>query len=408
MPGVPAVSSFRGIVGAMRTLLAICLVSACTTAPAPAPSVPTKPETLVAAPSCTDAGVLLRGAVSDAAKVGKLKEALITKVCTTDAWDAKVLACVASKPVPAECLSTLTPKQVSSYEEKLAKWHEKYGYDEDVSSDEGGEGGDDPPAPEEEDGVACEDAVKRAEAWPPPITLDGNDKTFAAGLRTRELIKLCNVDEWSADVRSCMVETKDASPIVCIAGLDSTQQRSITTKLAETDKLAAKAIKAAMTPAKVGCKQVVAAHYSNANWQPKLTEVKGAQRKKLIEESRAKMTKACTGESWPAVERACIVGAGGEACYGAAGRASRWGFPAAGVLVVTGIRECDEYGETLVKMAACDKLPEYARGSLLESYTLAAVYWLKATGEDRATAGAACKAASDAVRQSGISLGCAI
>ena len=78
------------------------------------------------------------------------------------------------------------------------------------------------------------------------------------------------------------------------------------------------------------------------------------------------------------------------------------------MLVQTGIPECDEYGATLAKMAACDKLPEYSRGSLLESYTLAAVYWLKATGDDRATAGAACKAASDAVRQSGISLGCAI
>ena len=217
----------------MRTLLTICVVSACTT-PA-APKTPTPPEPRVAAPSCTDAGVLLRGAVSDDVKVGKLKEALITKVCTTDAWDAKILACVASKPVPAECLST------------LATWHGKYGYDEDVPA---GEGEDDPPPPEEDvDGVACEDAVKSAEAWPPALTLEGPDKMFA---------------------------------------------------------------------------------------------------------------------SWPVAERACIVIAGGDACHGVAGRASRWGFPAAGVLVTTGIPECDEYGETLVKLAACDKLPESSRGSLAE------------------------------------------
>jgi hypothetical protein len=35
--------------------------------------------------------------------------------------------------------------------------------------------------------------------------------------------------------------------------------------------------------------------------------------------------------------------------------------------VTTGIPECDEYGETLVKMASCDKLPKASRGSLLES-----------------------------------------
>jgi hypothetical protein len=194
--------------------------------------------------------------------------------------------------------------------------------------------------------------------------------------------------------------------VVCVAQLDSAQQKAITLKLAETDKLAAKAFKLAAKAAKVGCKQVVAAHYSDAKWKPELVEVKGAQRKKAIAESRAKMTKACTDEKWPAAERACMVGDGGEACYGVAGRASRWGFPAAGVLLKTGIAECDEYGESLVKLAACDKLPEYSRGSLLESYTVAAAYWLRATGEDRVSAGEACKAAGDAIRQSGASLGC--
>jgi hypothetical protein len=385
----------------MRTLLTIGLVSACSAPPAPAPAPPTRPEPLVVAPSCADAGVLLRGVVSDQDKVGKLKEALITKVCTTDAWDAKILACVASTAVPAECLSSLTPEQVSSYEEELAAWHGRYGYDEDVP-------GDDPPPPEEDDWIDCDDAVKRTEAWPPPLTLEGADKTFAAELRTRALIKLCNVDEWSSTVRSCMAETSDASPSVCIAELEPAQQKAIATTLAATDKLAARALALAARPAKVGCKQVVAAHYSDAKWKRELTEVKGAERKKVIEASRKKMMKACTDESWPAAERACMVGEGGEACYGVAGRAGRWGFPAAGVLVATGIPECDEYGQTLLKLAVCDKLPEATRGTLLESYTFAAVYWLKATGDEQANAGAACKAADDAIRQSGISLGCAI
>ena len=139
-----------------------------------------------------------------------------------------------------------------------------------------------------------------------------------------------------------------------------------------------------------------------------MTPKKGAERKKVIAQSRKNMTKACTEESWPAAERACMLGDGGEACYGVSGRATRWGFPAAGVLVKTGIAECDDYGESLVKLAACDKLPESSRRSLLESYTMHAVYMLKATGDERAGAGAACKAAGDAIRQSGASLGCAI
>jgi len=324
-----------------------------------------------------------------------------------------VLMCVASKAVPTECLSALTPAQVTSYEEKLAAWHEKYGYGGEEDGVEGGEEGgnagmDDPPPPEEEDWVACEDAVKHADVWLPPVTVSGDDKTFAVGLRTRELVKLCNSDEWTTEVRSCMAAASEKTIVVCTTQLDATQQKAVTTKLAETDKLAAKSIKLAAKPAAVACKKVVAVHYSDAKWKPELAEAKGAQRKKLIAESRTKMTKACTDEKWPAAERGCMVGEGGDACYGVAGRASRWGFPAAGVLVKTGIVECDDYGETLTKLAACDKLPEGSRGALLESYTMAAVYWLKATGDDRASAGAACKAAGDAIRQSGISLGCAI
>ena len=394
----------------MRTLLAIpFLLAACTKAPVPGPVTPPKPEPVVRMASCADAGVLLRGSVGDEDKVGKLKEDLVAKVCKTDAWDAKVLACVTSKPIPTECLSGLTPKQVSSYEEKLAAWHEKYGYGGNEDGVEGGEEGmDDPPPPEEDDWVACEDSIKHTELWLPPITVIGDDKTFAVGLRSRAMIKLCNLDEWSTEVKTCMAAANEKTTVLCVAQLDSTQQKAITAKLAETDKLAAKAIKLAKKPARVGCKQVVAAHYSDAKWKPELVEVKGAQRKKVMAESRKKMTKACTDESWPAAERACMLGDGGEACYGVAGRSSRWGFPAAGVLVKTGIAECDDFGESLVKLAACDKLPESSRGSLLDSYTMSAVHWLKATGDDRASAAAVCKGAGDAIRQSGASLGCAI
>ena len=120
----------------------------------------TSPAPIVRAPSCEDAGVLLRGNVSDEEKTGTLKEELITKVCTTDTWDAKVLACIASKAVPAECLSQLTETQVTAYEEKLAAWHETHGYDDGPSDEDGRSGMDDPPPPEEEDWVSCEDSVK--------------------------------------------------------------------------------------------------------------------------------------------------------------------------------------------------------------------------------------------------------
>ncbi len=387
----------------MRTLLAIpLLLGACSGAPVPGPAVPPKPAPVVRAPSCADAGVLLRGNVSDEAKVGTLKEELIAKLCTTDAWDAKVLACVTSTPAPVDCIVKLTPAQVTSYEAQLAAWHATHGYaaeDEDVPD---AEDVDDPPPPEEEDWVACEDAVKHTEVWLPPITVTGADQVFAAGLRERELVKVCNQGEWSADVRTCLAAATEKTTVACVLQLDPMLQKAITVKIAETDKLAAKVLALAAKPAKVGCKQVVAAHYSDAKWKPTLPEVKGAERRKLIEASRKKLTKACTDESWPVAERACMVGGGGEACQ----RASRWGFPAAGVLVKTGIAECDEYGEIIVKLAACDKLPAYTGQALLESYTTAAVYWLKAA--DRASAATACKSAGDAVRQSAVSFGCTI
>jgi len=393
----------------MRTLLTIpILLGACSRAPAPAPVVPPKPAPVVSAPSCGDAGVLLRGNVSGEGMVGKLKEELIAKICTTDAWDAKVLACVAGTPAPRECITKLTPRQASSYEEQLAAWRVTHEQAEDGADGYEPEDLDDPPPPEEDDWVACEDSVKHTDVWLPPIVVKGTDKPFAAGLRERELVKLCNVDEWSNEVRKCLAVATANTTVVCVSQLAPALQKAITTKLVETDKLAAKALVLASKPAKVGCKQVVAAHYSDAKWRSELPEVKGAQRKQLIDDSRKRMTKACTDDSWPVAERACMVGGGGDPCFGAAGRASRWGFPAAGVLVKTGIAECDDYGETLVKLSTCDKLPEASRGSLLESYTMAAVYWLKVSAEDRAGVASACKASVDAIRQSSASLGCTI
>ncbi len=402
------VSSF----GVMRLLLAMpFLVGACTKPPAPGPVVSPKVAPIVRAPSCGDAGVLLRGSVPDEDKLGKMKEELISKVCSDDTWDAKVLACVASKAVPAECLAQLTETQVTTYEAKLAAWHEQYGYG---TGEEGGEEGgvvggqDDPPPPDEGDWVACEDAVKHTAVWLPPITVTGDDRTFATGLRDREMIKLCNVDEWSTEVRTCLAAATEKTTVGCLIQLGASQQKSIATAITKADKLATKSIQLAAKPAKVGCKQVVAAHYSDAKWKTEAVEVKGAARKKLVDESRKKMTKACTDEKWPAAERACMIGDGSDACYGVAGRSSRWGFPAAGVMLKIGIPECDEYGALLTKLSACDKLPDYARGSLLESYTQTAMYWLKTSAEDRPAVATSCKSASDALRQSGEALGCSL
>ena len=389
----------------MRTLLAIpLLLGACSGAPTPGPVAPPKPVPVVGAPSCADAGVLLRGNVSDEAKVGKLKEELIAKICTTDAWDAKVLACVASSPTPVACTSKLLPAQVTSYEEQLAAWHATHGYAEEGEDGPDADDVDDPPPPEEDAWVACEDAVQHTEVWAPPITVTGADRVFAAGLRERELVKVCNVDDWSTEVRTCLAAATETTTIACVNQLDPMQQKAITVKIAETDKLAEKVLDLAAKPAKVGCKQVVAAHYREAKWKSALPEVKGAERKKLIEASRKKLTKACTDESWSVVDRACMVGGGGEACQ----RASRWGFPAAGVLVKTGIAECDAYGELIVKVAACDKLPTSAGDSLLEAYTQSAVYWLKAKGDDRVIAAGTCKSTGDAIRQSAVNFGCTI
>src|SRR5207302_1043466 len=109
----------------MREALIIFIV-ACGGKPAAQPTIANKPG--AAAPTCADAGVILRGSVdADDANAGPAREAAIAHACESDRWDVAVVACVTTRPSPASCLDKLTPQQHESYDTQLASWSHQYG-----------------------------------------------------------------------------------------------------------------------------------------------------------------------------------------------------------------------------------------------------------------------------------------
>jgi hypothetical protein len=401
----------------MRCFLASAsLLLACTTS-APAPAVPSaaavaKRAPVVQVPSCADAGVLLRGDVAHEDADGKDKEALIAKLCETDAWSPKVLACVAKETEPSTCLEKLSESQRLALAVAVAQWHGTHGFAAEGEGEEGGKDGmDDPPPPEDpeddDEWITCGTAVTHSESFAPIVTLTNDaDRKVATTLRGHELATMCTDDEWDMKIRRCMAAATATTIDACIQQLDATEQKAIRATLTTVDKVVAKALLLATRPAKVGCKQVVGVHYADARWKAMPAELKGADRKKAISESRTRMTQACTHEQWPAIDRACIVAGGGEACFALSGRANRWGFPAAGVVVRTGIPQCDAYGDLIMKLYACPATPVGSRDALLESYTVGAMYWVKTPANQRAAIGEACAAAAAAVRDTAASLRC--
>ncbi|MDB4960880.1 MAG: hypothetical protein JWP01_879 [Myxococcales bacterium] len=397
----------------MRLFLASAYLLIACTKSAPGPTVPpgavaVKRAPVVQAPSCADAGVMLRGEVANEDADGKDKEAVIAKVCTTDAWSPKILACIASASAPTTCLEGLSEQQRTAYGAAVAQWHATHGYAAEGEGEEGGEYGmDDPPPYDEEDWITCGTAVTHSESFPPIVTLTNDaDRKLATSLRGHELASMCTDDEWDMTIRQCMVDATATTIGACIQQLDRSEQNAITAKLTTLDKVIAKALTLATKPAKVGCKQVVGVHYADARWKAMPAELKGADRKQAIAESRTRMTKACTTEQWPAVDRACVVAGGGEACFALSGRANRWSFPAAGVLVKTGIPQCDAYGAAIMKLTACPGLDVASQDAMLGSYTMSAMYWLKMVGDQRTAVAAACDAAKTAIREAAVSSNC--
>jgi hypothetical protein len=400
----------------MRTppVVLLLLAAGCTKpAPvtAPAPVSPGGQASRAPAPAevtCGDAGVLLRGSVDDQKQAGPAKEAAIARTCKLERWPADVLRCVGEQPRARPCLDRLTEDQRTAYHDALVAWNDSYPEEELEETDGGGVdgliGGD--------HYIDCSDAIADAAGFAPAVTLTGDSRDYVLELRKAALLELC--EDWDMARRACfhdvaLVGGASSAPEIdrCRARLEPAHARAVTDRLAAIDALGAKIAGLKKTAASHDCKKVVAAHYADAAWKGKLDAVKGAERTRAIAESRAKMAKACTEDRWPANMRACIVAGGAEACFTAVSSSS-WGFPAIGVIVKTGIPECDAYAETMKAVDACTAMPQSQRDTVKRSWGYLSASWTNATPDRRVAIAASCKAVDEAVRRAVSSAGCKI
>ncbi len=379
-------------------LALFALLVACGSKPPLAPPAIAHHAPAPAAATCGDVGVILRGAIEntdDRAQAGRAREAAIANACELDRWPKDVIDCVATKPKPSACLAKLSDEQRASYDDKLAAWGDKWGGSTYGGDDYGGvAGGVDAPD------VECSEAVKNAGGFPPAVKLAGDDVTWDGAMRKHALERLCETDLWPNTARECMSTIQPDGVDACMAGIDGEARARITARLGEVDAVAGKLADVRKQPRKITCDKVVGAHYADARWKDKLDWVKGKDRTKMIAESRDRMKKACVADKWTETLRACITVGGGEDCF-AAGSVSAWGFPAPGVAIATGIPECDAWGQAVTKLATCDKIPQTTRDALMEAYAQLAQQTAQMPKEALADMGAACKQATDAVKQIG-------
>ena len=375
----------------MRVSLVLVVAAACGSTPAQPTTVATK-STPVAPPAvatCAEVGVLLRGAIDSTEKLaGPEREVAIATACMKGGWSPEILGCLSTTANSEACLGKLTEAQHTAYDDALSAWNATYG-----GGEEGGEegGGIDPP----EEFVDCAVAIGDVAIYPPSVKLTGDDRAFAIAMRTTALTREC--DGWETAARKCFqVATDGPSVAACAAGLEDDQRASLGTKMAEFDMVMTKTIAARKKPATIDCKKVVAAHYGDAAWKDKIAGVKGADRKKAIETSRTKMTAACTADKWSPTARACLI-AGGEGDCGI--RMTTWGYPATGVLVPTGVPECDAYGAALAKLDKCTAIPAESREAIWESFTSILTVLADATPELKKSMAESCQAAATAVAQ---------
>jgi len=388
----------------VRARLVTVLVTAACGSSAPPPAPVAAPARVAVAPpapvTCGDAGVILRGPVADERDAGPAKEAAIARACLHGAWSAEVLACVGTSVTPAACLDQLAAAQRTGYHAQLLAWNDEFP-DEELLEDVS-----DAIAPEP---VECAVAIGDVATLAPAITTPGVLGDLPLALRRNRVLALC--ERWATPVRGCFADGTPAED--CRGQLPVDQQQALTDALAELDRLVGKATMFAARPASIGCKQVVAAHYTDAAWTGKLAALGPATRKPLIAASRAQMIKACTADAWSVQLRACIVAAApgpDAACFAATPEttATAWGFPALGLLTKTGIPACDAWGDALRALARCPQIPTAATQAMLDAFQQTAAALASTAPADRAARVNACKQADAAVRQSATAVGCAI
>ncbi len=352
-----------------------------------------------AAATCADAGAILRGRVdSSDPGAGPARETAIAGACQHDRWSAEIVKCVASASVASTCLDRLSEDQRAAYDDRLQVWAARYGGDEYGGEMYGGivggmVGGTVAGVPF----TPCEGLIHDPTLFPPVIS--GNDPTWSVEQRNRALVALCNDDSWEEPVKVCIKAASDALALGgCLGQLDPPSQQHVTAKLAEIAATAAKIEAARKKPASIACGKVVATYYGEAAWKGQATTITGKDRAKMIGQSRDLMLKACTADAWDEPLRACVVIGGGSDCFATEGQVA-WTYPASGVMVSTGIPECDAYGAEIVRLAQCGTLPPSARDAMVKSFQASLQQWTALTADQRSSLSLACKTGSDAIKQ---------
>jgi hypothetical protein len=334
----------------MRCVPVLLLAACGTAAPAATPHPPAKHTAVVQSATCADAGVLLAAADEDVGEDPEFEHA-IAEACVAGGWSPHVLGCITKVASPVTCLGQLTEDQASAYTAALEKWN-------------GGVNAI---------GVSCDQGVARVEGWPPRLTGDDDAVELSKLLRRQALKQRCDEDNWSSEALNCVASGETTDVASCMSLFSTDHALRIHKAINDADSLARRTAAQHKKPASLECKKVAAAHYAQARWKTAIPAITGADRKKLFDESRTKMTLACIDEKWSADVRACLATGGGVTCDAVGNiqgnqRLARYGFPAKEVERRVALPECQGYADVVERAAGCAKLETQLRETIKDQY----------------------------------------
>ncbi|HTR54239.1 MAG TPA: hypothetical protein VMJ10_26285 [Kofleriaceae bacterium] len=378
----------------------------------PPPQTTTKPAPLAAkaetGASCATAARLVIkemgfGAIpaKNQDRARRAGEAEVEAACLDDQWPDAVIQCASTRPSPRSCLGQLDKYQDQSLTAHLDDWQpnftkgpgSRYGGDAYGGAAYGGNpcGGANPcggGAPKEEF-VPCESYGDVA-SYAPAIGAKMADRDYALAVRERAVHLACEMT-WTNDDKKCFAAAHDAGAVAACRGkLAEPARNSLANMLADAETKFHKVSALERTPRAIECKAVATVHYSDEAWEGRLAALASADRKDVIERSRAQLATTCTAEKWPVSLRACLVAMANkepdsDECFGGKdkGGASKWGFPAAGVMYKSGIPECDQLAALVQKIGACDKLDKDLRDELVASFGQQLGMWIEMPASSR-------------------------
>lgn len=356
-----------------RLLLSVLAVMSCGKKPAattPVTSAPPAAKTSLT--SCADVGVLLSAVADDGTGTRRTDHAKdIERACSKGHWPRKMVDCIGASTGDDinACIEKLNENQQIVWNQLQAKWAQEI----DAAAMYGGQYGYQYPQVVGVTGdvrapvvIDCTSAIGDAGRFPPAVGPTDGDRSFTDALRTWSLNQSCGTS-WPDTLKSCLTNAAGADEVKTCMTTFAEVSKDISARVIAMDALM-KRTKERRRGGDMSCSAAVATHYADANWKGKAPQTtKPEERRKMMADSRTKMTKACSDESWSDDLRSCIAADGGDACFAAAGVPNSWSYPAGGVFGSTGIPECDAYASELVKMQTCTGIPQATRDALKQS-----------------------------------------